>query len=1157
MCVLEQGHLPWNAQQLDRDQFHAMLARVIATEGPGFAQRLRASQQAAQVARRLAWQVPENLLAAIVRLLHPATTVPGRREEWETLLLRLLEDADERLLEDADGPAPWRTVLRQAVASGNAALLRAYWDRLFAVHARLVESVIRELGIRRDVRHAMARGFPDVMLGDILHLLEPHEWEFVGQVTSRPDIFREAARDHRQSRADTRAQLWEFTLTYLLVDCGGHFNRRAYLESTVRRMAAHTNTSFHELLSSLVQIVGEVEAASPLKTGMLSLLLDLSEPKAARQNLPAKGPTSLRLHRRYNTLAWGPAFTEAVRQVRARSEQTLHAARGAESLDSSVQNASGWEEAGDYGELIALRSLATLVSEAAEEYRGMPAEPYDRAGTDEPSNPPAHAHREPRLVPILSALRRLNLSVGATRELQSRISEELWTWPRMIEELRIQGESRSSLRLIDVLGVGRAWEERRAPMIAAEGTDGAAPVVAPSFDAGSFDRTLRQICEELDERFEHHLGVRGVGASFLESVQRSAGDGGIFLAGAERSTRYAEWASVICAAADRHSLAPTTLLWEVTATIERLETAGEFVSEVLPLLRDLSRPWGGALQAALLSGDVRVLRLLLAEERVRSTMIDTMPEPLLIDIARLVEPSCAPLMQALTTPPSIFSEAMPRENPSAVRRSLWEFTFAYAMVDRGSAFNARSYVTSMIGQLAAHHNLRYQDLVASLCDLVQKAGLPQPIYAELRSILLPLNEGAGGRAVGSPAAEHSSDEMELHSLSTLLAEPPHNPSKELVLSIDRRLDIWLGRSSISVDRRVIQSILDGLQKLGATAPAQAIEVAPDVDRQLRLQPDWLRNLLLQRLSEPAFLRGITDRIPERHLHELFRRLAPSGIRALASLASEIGASLPIVKPALKWQFLFLMAAQGGRPVSESTFVRQYLAWLAGRMGWKNVEALATEAARRICSQANSPPTSSRSRTADLLELAFRRPTPDMLANRKDPPALDLTQQPIFVRNAGQVLAGPYLQRLFEMTGLLADSKFRDEESAFRGVHLLQYMVDGSLDPPEHALVLNKILCGLQPGDPMRSSIALTKAETDAVDGLLGAIIAHWSALGHTSVQGLRESFLQREGRLTLQGDSMRLLVEVRSFDMLLDRIPWAYNLIKFPWMHAALYVEWR
>jgi hypothetical protein len=816
-----------------------------------------------------------------------------------------------------------------------------------------------------------------------------------------------------------------------------------------------------------------------------------------------------------------------------------------------------WDDRGDDGELFMLHFLATLAAQAAEEYQRMPAELYSLASIEESSNPAAQRHRQPGLVPIRAALRKLNLSAGATRELNSSISEMLWSWPSTTEHLRMQGDARSSLRLIDVFRVGRSPDENRIPTVPAEQTYDTSPVLAatpPSFGANSLNRTLQQICEELEERFER-LGVRGVGATFLESLQRSVGEGRIFLPDPDRPMPYAEWASVIRDAADHHSFAPTALLWELSAVIESLENADKFASEVVPLLHDLSLPWSRALEHVLLSGDVRVLRLLLAEERVRSTLIDTMPPPLLCDIAQLVEPSCAPLMRTLAAQPEIFSEALPRENPSAIRRSLWEFTLSYAVVDRGSAFNARSYITSVIGQLAAHHNLRYQDLVASLCDLVQNANLPKPLYAELTSILLPLNEPMEGRAVPSPIAELSGDKLDPRSLSTLLGDAPHNPSQELVLSIERRLDIWLSRSTSGIDTMVVQPILDALDRLDQTA--QALEAAAVLDRHLGRQSDWLRRLLLKRLTEPAFLRRILDQIPEKNLNELFRRLAPSGISALASLASEITASLPIMKPTLKWRFLFLMAARGDRPVSEKTFVRQYLAWLAGRMGWKNVEALTMKAARKLRSQARSTPTSDHTHAAGLLELAFKRPTIAMLPTRKDSRALALTKQPIFVRNAGQVLAGPYLSRLFEMTGLVVDSKFRDEESAFRGVHLLQYMVDGSLDPPEHALPLNKILCGLQPGDPMRYPIALTDAEKDAVDGLLKAIIAHWSVLGNTSVQALQQSFLQREGRLTLNESSMRLLVEPRAFDMLLDRLPWAYNLTKFPWMHAALYVEWR
>ena len=50
-----------------------------------------------------------------------------------------------------------------------------------------------------------------------------------------------------------------------------------------------------------------------------------------------------------------------------------------------------------------------------------------------------------------------------------------------------------------------------------------------------------------------------------------------------------------------------------------------------------------------------------------------------------------------------------------------------------------------------------------------------------------------------------------------------------------------------------------------------------------------------------------------------------------------------------------------------------------------------------------------------------------------------------VTNAGLVLTAPYLPPLFARLHLLAaDGRFRSSEAAGRGVHFLQYLVDGSL-----------------------------------------------------------------------------------------------------------------
>jgi hypothetical protein len=164
---------------------------------------------------------------------------------------------------------------------------------------------------------------------------------------------------------------------------------------------------------------------------------------------------------------------------------------------------------------------------------------------------------------------------------------------------------------------------------------------------------------------------------------------------------------------------------------------------------------------------------------------------------------------------------------------------------------------------------------------------------------------------------------------------------------------------------------------------------------------------------------------------------------------------------------------------------------------------------------------------------------------------------IHIRNAGVIIAAPYLPRLFTMTGLIENNAFHDTDSAHRAVHLLQYMADGSTQPSEHLITLNKILCGLDFDAPVKRQIDLLDGEKETVDSLLQAVIAHWTAIGKTSVEGLRESFLQREGRLRMLDGIWQLLVEPKAFDMLLDKLPWSFSMIRFPWMNTGIRVDWR
>ena len=63
-------------------------------------------------------------------------------------------------------------------------------------------------------------------------------------------------------------------------------------------------------------------------------------------------------------------------------------------------------------------------------------------------------------------------------------------------------------------------------------------------------------------------------------------------------------------------------------------------------------------------------------------------------------------------------------------------------------------------------------------------------------------------------------------------------------------------------------------------------------------------------------------------------------------------------------------------------------------------------------------------------------------------------------------------------------------------------------------------------------------------------------LGGTSVEGLQQTFLQREGRLERSADGWRLFVPRKTVDVLLDQIPCSISTVFHPWMLEPISVTW-
>jgi hypothetical protein len=184
--------------------------------------------------------------------------------------------------------------------------------------------------------------------------------------------------------------------------------------------------------------------------------------------------------------------------------------------------------------------------------------------------------------------------------------------------------------------------------------------------------------------------------------------------------------------------------------------------------------------------------------------------------------------------------------------------------------------------------------------------------------------------------------------------------------------------------------------------------------------------------------------------------------------------------------------------------------------------------------------------------AIERPVAGELAGEPVSPA---RLEPDYLQGAGLVLLHPFLPALLERTGLTRGGEFLAERLRERAIGLLGYLVWGDRERPEYELILDKHLLGV-PAERHVRRIMPEASEREEAERLLHAVIGHWAALKSTSADGLREGFLQREGRLARDDDKWVLTVAPAAQDVLLSRLPWGLGLVHLPWMPELLHVTW-
>lgn len=174
----------------------------------------------------------------------------------------------------------------------------------------------------------------------------------------------------------------------------------------------------------------------------------------------------------------------------------------------------------------------------------------------------------------------------------------------------------------------------------------------------------------------------------------------------------------------------------------------------------------------------------------------------------------------------------------------------------------------------------------------------------------------------------------------------------------------------------------------------------------------------------------------------------------------------------------------------------------------------------------------------------------------------ILSEKIEMPNTGLVILHPYLKQLFtRLEYILPSGEFKSNTNVERAITLLHYIATGTTiddyrEIEESQFLFPKILCGF-PITNVLVPVALSENEINTATGLLKACLNHWDKLKNSSINTLRNSFLQRKGIVVLVDNAYQLTVEKSAIDILLNSLPWSLNIVRLPWLKETIFTTWQ
>jgi len=218
--------------------------------------------------------------ARLVRELTAATPELDVKLEGRSGLQTLLtglkgddaRDGNKARTEDFERLKP---VLVNMLEFGDTSGFDTAWGDLLLYYSGPTRTVIREHGKKLSVRKRIATSFSDPQIREVISLIESENSEFIEAFAHQSALIADNKRVRPSDRSVHKKQIWEFVLTYLLVDRGSRFNEKAFTGSVIRQLAAHYNWTYRQLLTSLREAIEVTQPAGPMKERILGIVTEL------------------------------------------------------------------------------------------------------------------------------------------------------------------------------------------------------------------------------------------------------------------------------------------------------------------------------------------------------------------------------------------------------------------------------------------------------------------------------------------------------------------------------------------------------------------------------------------------------------------------------------------------------------------------------------------------------------------------------------------------------------------------------------------------------------------------------------------------------------------------------------------------------------------